>query len=376
MWILNKISYKVNRKLYKSPLLYNISRKIANTPVGGVALPNSEEALEILEATSPRPTAHLNVPERRWPSKPTVDVSIIVPCYNVESFVEECVSSIISQNTKRSFEVICIDDGSTDSTGEKLDQLAESDARIHVVHQENKGLSGSRNAGIAEAAGNTFMFVDSDDVLLPNAIEVLYDVYESNDCDFVTASYEIISEDGKTIHAVKGKRTHGAPWGRLYSRGIWRKLEFPENLWFEDTVQGFCIDDEWDNCYIDVPVLLYRQNRKGISKTSGKSKKSLDTIWIVDILLQWRSQLSMKFNQAMYDRLIMQFGVLMRQRTAALSLREKRAMFIYACDILENCDSNRKFKCSKKGRWKDLEQALRNRNYLLWRTAVMGIDVK
>lgn len=61
MWILNKISYKFNRKLYKSPMLYNLSRKIANTPVGGVALPNSEEALEILETASPRPTAHLNV---------------------------------------------------------------------------------------------------------------------------------------------------------------------------------------------------------------------------------------------------------------------------------------------------------------------------
>jgi hypothetical protein len=217
------------------------------------------------------------------------------------------------------------------------------------------------------------VFVDSDDLLMPRAIETLCDGYDEGGCDFVTASYENLSEDGRTVTPIDGVRHHGAPWGRLYSREVWRDLEFPEGFWFEDTVQGFCIDPRWRQKYLDVPVYLYRNNSGGITATLGGSKKGLDTLWIVDELLDWAGRLGIPFDQNMYDRVIWQFGVMLWGRTPALAEAERRAMFSHACDVLEECDPDGKFRTTRGGRWQDVERSLRERNYRLWRIAVLGL---
>lgn len=208
---------------------------------------------------------------------------------------------------------------------------------------------------------------------MPRAIETLCDGYDEGGCDFVTASYENLSEDGRTVTPIDGVRHHGAPWGRLYSREVWRDLEFPEGFWFEDTVQGFCIDPRWRQKYLDVPVYLYRNNSGGITATLGGSKKGLDTLWIVDELLDWAGRLGIPFDQNMYDRVIWQFGVMLWGRTPALAEAERRAMFSHACDVLEECDPDGKFRTTRGGRWQDVERSLRERNYRLWRIAVLGL---
>lgn len=340
-------------------------------------LPASDETVAILESASSRPKGGLKVglkvQPRMWPEEPEVDVSVIVPCYNVGRLVEDCVCSVTSQGTSHSFEVICVDDGSTDSTSEILDSLAGADDCIRVLHQSNRGFSGARNAGIAKAHGGRLMFVDSDDLVLPGAIETLCDAFDEGGCDYVTASYMDLSEDGRIAKRIDGKRQHGAPWGRLYSREIWRHLEFPEGFWFEDTIQSFCIAPRWREKYIDIPVYEYRQNGSGITANAGGSKKSLDTLWIVDELLEWDDQLGIHFNQEMYDRVIWQFGILMLARTSALAERERRAMFAYACDILNQRDSDKQFATSRGGAWKDVELGLRTYNYGLWKMAAMRL---
>ena len=88
-----------------------------------------------------------------WPEIPEVDVSFVVPCYNVERYVAECIGSILAQKTPRTFEVVAVDDGSTDSTGAILDSIAAGDVRVRVIHQSNRGLSGARNAGLERVRG-------------------------------------------------------------------------------------------------------------------------------------------------------------------------------------------------------------------------------
>lgn len=337
-------------------------------------LPSHGEAVTVLQLASPRPIGGLNVAARPWHNKPQVEVSVVVPCYNVERFVEACVRSIASQETVHSFEVICIDDGSTDATGSILDAIATAEASVRVVHQPNRGLSGARNAGIAEATGAGLMFVDSDDLMLPGAIETLCNAYTEGGCDFVTASYRDLSEDGQTITPLAGERNHGAPWGRLYSREVWRDLEFPEGFWFEDTVQGFCINSRWRERYIDVPVYLYRNNSKGITSTCNSSKKGLDTLWIVDELLKWDRQLGIPFDQPMYERVVRQLGPMLWGRTMALDERERIAAFTYSCDLLARCDPDGHFFTERDARWVDLQRSLRTRNYALWKTAVLGLE--
>ena len=91
-------------------------------------------------------------------------VSVIVPVYNVEQYLAECLNSIISQ-TLQDIEIICVDDGSTDNSGKILDDYAVREGRIRVIHQENCGVSKSRNKAIRSALGEFVMFVDSDDLL-------------------------------------------------------------------------------------------------------------------------------------------------------------------------------------------------------------------
>lgn len=216
------------------------------------------------------------------------------------------------------------------------------------------------------------MFVDSDDLLLPDAINVLSNSFDDSRCDFVTASYKNMSEDGQSISPLYGKRTHGAPWARLYSREIWRHLEFPEHFWFEDTVQSLCIDPVWRNHYCNEPVYLYRRNSGGISKKAGASKRGLDTFWIIPELLDWNDRLGISFSQELYDRVLQQLGPLMWERTTALDRRERIALFVCASSLLKKCHAYG-YQCGLGPRWKDLEAALMSGNYKMWRVAELGL---
>ena len=155
MNVTQKICYKARRVLLGSRPIYEIAK--ARTVSGKlVELPNASEAFEILEAASPRP-ARCMLPEKRdWPVVPEIEGSVIVPCYNASKYVVECIESVLGQKTSRSFEVIAIDDGSTDETGALLDSLAK-DARVRVIHQGNRGFSGSRNTGISLARGGAII---------------------------------------------------------------------------------------------------------------------------------------------------------------------------------------------------------------------------
>ncbi len=100
-------------------------------------------------------------------------ISVIVTAYNIGGYIERGVKSVCAQ-TYRNLEIIVVDDGSVDATGTILDKLAESDARIQVIHEENGGLSHARNTGIARARGNYIGFVDGDDWIDPDMYEKLF----------------------------------------------------------------------------------------------------------------------------------------------------------------------------------------------------------
>lgn len=152
---------------------------------------------------------------RSWPVIPCCDLSVVVPCYNVAAYVGECLDSILGQSASRTFEVLAIDDGSSDDTGNILDAYACKDERVKVVHQENKGFSGARNKGLDLIRGWGVMFVDSDDKLAPGAIDALHDRF--TDCDYVTGSYSNMSADGRTITDIDCPRNHGGGSGGGFS---------------------------------------------------------------------------------------------------------------------------------------------------------------
>lgn len=109
-------------------------------------------------------------------------ISIIVPVYNVEKYLEKCVRSILAQ-TFTDFELILVDDGSPDSSGAMCDQFAKQDERVKVIHKENGGLSDARNAGIEIATGEYLGFIDSDDYIADDMYELLYTNIVKEDAD-------------------------------------------------------------------------------------------------------------------------------------------------------------------------------------------------
>lgn len=125
--------------------------------------------------------------------------SVLVPVYNVEKYVAECIESVLCQEYP-SFELILVDDGSTDNSGNICDEYANTDKRIKVYHKSNGGLIHTRRYAIEKATGDYYVFLDSDDMLKENALEVINEYISKYNCDCVIYGYEKV-QDGKTISA-------------------------------------------------------------------------------------------------------------------------------------------------------------------------------
>lgn len=221
--------------------------------------------------------------------------------------------------------------------------------------------------------GGAVVFVDSDDELEEGALSLLWDTYRSGGCDIVTGNYRTLSCDGKTLNPATSPRNHGAPWGRLYSREVWRNLEFPENLWFEDTVNALCIEGSWSELYIDAPVYRYRLNPAGITAKSSKSKRGVDHYWVTETLLAWRRRLGLPFDSELYAKVIHQFGPIAYGRAAALSNRELKTYFTCMCALVDAIPEFKTVQYKGPESWCEIEDAIRSRNYWKWRCAVLKL---
>ena len=122
-------------------------------------------------------------------------VSVIVPVYNVEKYLRDCIDSIINQTIKE-IEIILIDDGSKDNSLSICNEYAKKYSNIKVIHKDNGGLSSARNVGLDQATSPYIMFIDSDDLYLPNSIEVMLNEIESKKADYVIGNYQNLTEDG------------------------------------------------------------------------------------------------------------------------------------------------------------------------------------
>ncbi len=129
-----------------------------------------------------------------------VDISVIVPVYNVEDLLPRCIESIMAQ-TKKSLEIILVDDGATDNSGEICDEYAKQDNRIRVFHKKNGGVSSARQCGIDYAVGEYTIHVDPDDWIEPNMLQELYIKAKEEDADMVICDYFVdFSNTGKSSY--------------------------------------------------------------------------------------------------------------------------------------------------------------------------------
>ena len=120
-------------------------------------------------------------------------ISVIIPVFNVEKFLPQCLDSVTEQNFA-DIEIICIDDGSTDKSPEILSRYADRDPRIRIISRTNGGLSAARNAGLKIARGKYIFFIDSDDWIEPNTLEKLFATAESTGADLTCVHFRAFAE--------------------------------------------------------------------------------------------------------------------------------------------------------------------------------------
>lgn len=126
-------------------------------------------------------------------------ISVVVPIYNTEKYLVECVEHILKQ-TYQNIEIILVDDGSTDNSGEICDAFMMQDERVRVFHQENQGAAQAKNMGISVAKGQYITIVDSDDVVKENMIEILYQQVQEKSADIVIGNYYNYDESDENFY--------------------------------------------------------------------------------------------------------------------------------------------------------------------------------
>ena len=257
-------------------------------------------------------------------------ISIIVPVYNVAQYLHACIDSIINQ-TYKNIEVVLVDDGSTDDSGNICEEYKKNDERIIVVHQKNSGLSAARNVGIEISTGEYITFIDSDDYISPDYIENLYSALEQYSADIAICDLKKVSEkvelwdidykveknfksillnNSQTIEEVYKPEYHGidfVAWAKLYKKDLFtfNKIEFPVGRIHEDTFTTYkLLYMAKKIAYIDIPMYFYR-SRIGSITTSNFTLKELDKIVATkeecDFFVKERQYRLLQF--ALYDHL-------------------------------------------------------------------------
>ena len=226
-------------------------------------------------------------------------ISIIVPVYRAEAYLHRCVDSILAQ-TFTDWELLLIDDGSPDKSGEICDEYAQKDSRVRVIHKENGGVSSARNYGINHASGEYLMFVDSDDMVMPGFFQTSMLLLEKYQADFVSFSHERCEADekwgGKKYLSRKsevrvyedpvqkmdkfllGREIGTMACAKVYHRKLFENIRYPVGKYHEDVFTTYKLVDRATRIVtISQPGYWYRKNPQSIM-TSRFSKKRLDSI--------------------------------------------------------------------------------------------------
>lgn len=269
------------------------------------------------------------------------DLMVIVPVYNVSSYLEQCIDSILSQGTHYSFHIVIVDDGSNDGSSDILKRYQNNES-ITLISKTNGGLSSARNAALRHIIGRYIMFVDSDDIVAPHAFETMLDMAFKWDADAVEGSVEFFKERS-IVEVQKRKQSvdkddttsylRGQAWAKLYRGELFRNIQYPEGYLYEDSIHEYCIHPKITRAYtISDVVYKYRLNPSGITQTSKVQPKSLDTIWITDSLFRYYvDHYPNVSNAKRLEELIDQIA-LNYKRTERLDDPVRQSVFAISCD--------------------------------------------
>lgn len=221
-------------------------------------------------------------------------ISVVVPVYNVESYLPHCVDTILKQ-TYTNIEVFLVDDGSTDSSGIICEELAELDNRIKVIRKNNGGLSDARNVAIEKANGEYITFIDSDDYIPYDSLEYLYSLIREYNADISIGKMLLTSETNElrrnqetqilkleNKEAVKemlyGSYYTASASGKLYKSSLFKNVRYPYGKLNEDLFTTYKVLDKANLTICSNKIVYYYFHRNGSIMNSAFSYKKLDVL--------------------------------------------------------------------------------------------------
>ena len=296
------------------------------------------------------------------------DISILIPMYNSKNTIERCINSIINQKTKYSYEVIVVNDGSTDGSVKLLNKIKTNNVKI--INQSNKGIAYTRNVLLENANGKYIAFLDSDDYFNGDFIEKMLSKAIKNKLQYVKCNYTKINQFGKIIK--KSEYTSYTNindldcylWGAVIEKEVYRDVSFPEYYWFEDMINGICILPKIKSYgVVEDDLYIYIDYKVSATKIQGKVKnyKNLDQYFLVSEIVRNYNENGIKLNSIQIDKILIELGPMLMSRTRRLPFKIRKAVFVLACNELKQI--------IKKNNYVEeniLIRSILNENFISW----------
>lgn len=345
---------------------------------------NIDDARNIVNGIHPRLDSH-PVYENK-PIDDNIDLSIVVPVYNYVDIIESNIDSILNQKTEYNYQLIIVDDGSTDGAADVLKRYADN-PKVKLIFQKNAGIGAARNAGINNADGKYLMFVDCDDIVHDDIVETLMNKAYSENYDMVMCAHNLSKECNGAIYEIVPNvypkynligykngdeimNLPGLPWCKVYKREIWNNVRFFPGYWYEDTIIQFLIFMQCKNyAYIPKIEYEYKWYEKNFSHTQGNSAnpKSIDTYWLLIEILEQYKKNNMPVDDRLYTLVLRHISIYYYGSVKNLDSKVVEALFVLAKDLYSEYKPNHKVKLPFMLR--QVEKSFDNNDIELWKLA-------
>lgn len=347
--------------------------------------------LEYLEALAIVNNVHGRLDSKpdysNFPINKNIDLSVVIPIYNYAEIIEDNINSIVNQKTKYKYEIILVDDGSTDGASEICDRFADDYDNIKVIHKQNAGIGAARNTGINNASGKYLMFIDCDDIVHNDIVETLMDEVINNDLDMVMCGHNLSKEkDGVVIDKIPNLYSKynlmgykngdeimnlaGLPWCKVYKRELWNNVRFFPGYWYEDTIIQFLIFTQCKKySYIPKIEYEYKWYEKNFSHVQGNNanSKTIDTYWILIEIIDQYKKIGLPLDEKMYTLVLRHISTYYYSSIKGLDEEVVDALYVLAKELYSKYKPNKKVKLPYM--LKEIEKSLDNNDIELWKLA-------
>ncbi len=343
-----------------------------------------EEAVEFLRGVHPEPVSQQSFDCSEKDND--ITLSVIVPVYNHIDVVGNCINSILAQKTQYSYEVILVDDGSTDGVQTLIEEYRKY-SNVTIIHQENGGIAAARNKGVELAKGRYLMFVDCDDRVKDNLVEDLINEAFQGDYDIVMGAHNLVKMSRNTVTSVRsfiypqknllGYKNHdeimnypGLPWAKVYKREMFEQVRFFPGYWYEDTIVHSLLFTQCKSfSYVPKVVYDYFWYEGNFSHVQEAKKdlnpKAVDRYWLLCAIIRRYEALKLPKDSMFYTMLLKHVSAYYYRTIASMPDPIVQAMFTAARELLMN--NKPEYKVKLPTMLRITEKAILNNNIALWK---------